>query len=110
LTLIKNEKLLIVAQAGRMLAQAARRIGLKPIVIDVFGDSDTESCALESWQIPQLSTDYLMPALADLITRPWFMESQSRCSNDTRCDGFDILRLMLQPLQQAVGHLIYLLA
>ena len=33
--------ILIAAQAGRALAQAARRAGLRPYVADLFGDSDT---------------------------------------------------------------------
>lgn len=32
---------LIAAQSGRALAQAARRAGLRPLVLDLFGDSDT---------------------------------------------------------------------
>ncbi len=33
--------LLIAAQSGRALAQAARRAGLRPFVLDLFGDEDT---------------------------------------------------------------------
>ncbi|WP_267425792.1 ATP-grasp domain-containing protein [Methylobacterium sp. GC_Met_2] len=33
--------ILIAAQAGRALAEAARRAGLRPYVADLFGDSDT---------------------------------------------------------------------
>lgn len=32
---------LIAAQSGRALAQAARRAGLRPLVLDLFGDADT---------------------------------------------------------------------
>ncbi|MCJ2124798.1 ATP-grasp domain-containing protein [Methylobacterium sp. J-077] len=35
------EAILIAAQAGRALAEAARRAGLRPFVADLFGDSDT---------------------------------------------------------------------
>ena len=35
------DAVLIAAQAGRALAQAARRAGLRPFVADLFGDSDT---------------------------------------------------------------------
>ena len=36
-----TEAILIAAQAGRSLAEAARRAGLRPYVADLFGDSDT---------------------------------------------------------------------
>ena len=39
------DAVLIAAQAGRALAQAARRAGLRPFVADLFGDSDTLSLA-----------------------------------------------------------------
>ncbi|MCJ2059966.1 ATP-grasp domain-containing protein [Methylobacterium sp. J-048] len=35
------QAILIAAQAGRALAEAARRAGLRPYVADLFGDSDT---------------------------------------------------------------------
>ncbi|WP_244535295.1 ATP-grasp domain-containing protein [Methylorubrum salsuginis] len=37
--------LLIAAQSGRALAQAARRAGLRPFVLDLFGDEDTLALA-----------------------------------------------------------------
>lgn len=43
-----DDAVLIAAQSGRALAQAARRAGLRPYVADLFGDDDTctlsESC------------------------------------------------------------------
>ena len=36
---------LIAAQSGRALAQAARRAGLRPFVLDLFGDEDTLALA-----------------------------------------------------------------
>ena len=36
-----SEAILIAAQSGRALAEAARRAGLRPFVADLFGDSDT---------------------------------------------------------------------
>ena len=39
-----GEAIVIAAQSGRALAQAARRAGLRPYVADLFGDEDT--CAL----------------------------------------------------------------
>ncbi|QGY03341.1 ATP-grasp domain-containing protein [Methylobacterium mesophilicum SR1.6/6] len=39
------DAVLIAAQAGRALAEAARRAGLRPYVADLFGDSDTRALA-----------------------------------------------------------------
>jgi predicted ATP-grasp superfamily ATP-dependent carboligase len=36
-----SEAIVIAAQAGRALAEAARRAGLRPYVADLFGDADT---------------------------------------------------------------------
>ena len=41
----KSNRLLIVARAGRALAQAAREAGLVPLVIDLCGDIDTRMLA-----------------------------------------------------------------
>lgn len=43
------DAILIAAQAGRALAEAARRAGLRPYVADLFGDSDTLAAA-EAYQ------------------------------------------------------------
>ena len=39
------DAILIAAQAGRALAEAARRAGLRPYVADLFGDADTRALA-----------------------------------------------------------------
>ncbi|MDP3930912.1 MAG: ATP-grasp domain-containing protein [Methylococcaceae bacterium] len=67
--LAMQQKLLIVGQSARMLAYAAKQIGLNSIVIDVYSDSDTQAFALEFCQIPDLSKCYLIPALSFLIAR-----------------------------------------
>nr|USU34501.1 ATP-grasp domain-containing protein [Methylobacterium sp. OTU13CASTA1] len=36
-----GDTLLVAAQSGRALAQAARRAGFRPLVLDLFGDDDT---------------------------------------------------------------------
>jgi predicted ATP-grasp superfamily ATP-dependent carboligase len=41
-----QQAILIVAASGRMLAQSAIRAGLKPVVIDLFGDCDTRELAV----------------------------------------------------------------
>jgi len=40
-----TDAILVAAQAGRALAEAARRAGLRPFVADLFGDSDTRALA-----------------------------------------------------------------
>jgi len=41
----KGDAILIAAQSGRALAAAARRAGLRPFVVDLFGDTDTRALA-----------------------------------------------------------------
>lgn len=43
---------LIIARSGRQLAAAARRAGYAPIVIDLFGDADTQSVCAANYVIP----------------------------------------------------------
>lgn len=55
--------ILIVANSGRMLAQAAKIAGLRPLVIDVFADLDTRYYAEAFYPIPTLSKQHLAPAI-----------------------------------------------
>lgn len=48
-------RLLIIAQSGQMLAQAASYIGLKIFVIDCFADQDTQALAADLYQVSSLS-------------------------------------------------------
>jgi len=57
------EYVLIVASSGRMLAQAAKKAGLKPLVVDLFADLDTQGYAEAFEKIPSLAEEHLMPAL-----------------------------------------------
>lgn len=41
----EGDAVLIAAQSGRALAEAARRAGLRPFVLDLFGDEDTLALA-----------------------------------------------------------------
>lgn len=59
----KPDYILIIANSARMLAQAAKNSGLKPLVIDLYADLDTQACAIAYQQIPALRSDYLAPAL-----------------------------------------------
>lgn len=46
-----------------MLAQIAKRLGFKTLVIDLYADKDTEQAALKIWQIQDLSLNQLKPIL-----------------------------------------------
>lgn len=52
-----------------MLAQAAHQAGLKPLVIDLYNDQDTQFYAAETRQITALSAEYLLPAFDYFIKR-----------------------------------------
>lgn len=58
---------LIVAQSGRMLAQAAFGLGLKVWVIDCYQDVDTQYYAPNSYKIATLAKVHLMPIVEVLI-------------------------------------------
>jgi predicted ATP-grasp superfamily ATP-dependent carboligase len=46
------ERLLIAACSGRMLARSAARCGLRPVVLDLYADSDTRECAAACERAP----------------------------------------------------------
>ena len=52
-----------------MLAQAARRSGLKPLVIDLFADLDMQCHAEAFKQIPSLAEEHLIPSVDYFIKR-----------------------------------------
>ncbi len=60
---------LIIANTGRMLAEAAAKAGLKPLVIDLCNDIDTRRYADDVIKIPTLSKTYLEPALDYFIEK-----------------------------------------
>ena len=64
-----SEYILIVAGSARMPAQAARAAGLKPLLIDLYADLDTQDYAQDFKQIPSLAAEYLMPAVDYFIER-----------------------------------------
>lgn len=47
-----SDAVLIAAQSGRALGQAARRAGLRPFVLDLFGDEDTLALAASHRRLP----------------------------------------------------------
>ncbi|TAK61892.1 ATP-grasp domain-containing protein [Methylobacter sp.] len=57
------ETILIVAGSARMLVQAAKNAGLKPLVIDLFADLDTQGYAEDFRQINSLAEQDLAPAV-----------------------------------------------
>jgi len=63
------EYILIIASSVRMSAQAADNAGLKPLVIDLFADLDTQHCAEAFRQIPSLAVAHLIPAVDFFIER-----------------------------------------
>ena len=63
------ECVLIVAGSGRMLAQAAKNAGLKPLVIDLFADLDTQYYAEAFKQVPSLAEQDLSAAVDYFIER-----------------------------------------
>ncbi len=60
---------MIVAGSGRMLAQAAKNAGLKPLVIDLFADLDTQVYAKDFRQIKSLAEPDLAPAVDYFVER-----------------------------------------
>ena len=61
------EYLLIIANSGRMLAQAAVEAGFKPLVIDLYADLDTQKYATDYQQVSDLSLSNLEPVIAEFI-------------------------------------------
>lgn len=57
------EYIVVVANSGRMLAQAAKKAGFKPLVIDLFADLDTQNYAEDVRLVPSLAIEHLIPAI-----------------------------------------------
>lgn len=64
-----SDYLLIIAGSGRMLAEAAQKIGLKVLVIDLYADLDTREYALEVCRVSSLALDHVLPVLDDVVGR-----------------------------------------
>ncbi len=52
-----------------MLAQTANKVGLKSLVIDLYGDRDTEAVAVACQTVPSLALESLKPLIDDFIER-----------------------------------------
>ena len=61
------EYVLIIASSARMLAQAAKKSGVKSLVIDVFADGDTQQYAQSYRQVASLSEQDITPAVEYFI-------------------------------------------
>lgn len=61
------ETVLIVASSGRMLAQAAKNAGLRPLVIDLYADLDTQDYAEDFCLVKSLAEQDLAPAVDHFI-------------------------------------------
>lgn len=66
-----SEAILIAAQSGRALAEAARRAGLRPFVADLFGDADTLALSEAYRPLPgrfgsRIAADATLAAIDDL--------------------------------------------
>lgn len=68
-TIQDNAYIVVVAKSARMLAQAAHKAGLKPLVIDLWGDQDTRCYAEELVQIPTLASEDLSNAVNYFLDR-----------------------------------------
>ncbi|MDP4022280.1 ATP-grasp domain-containing protein [Methylobacterium sp. NEAU 140] len=82
------ETVLIAAQSGRALAEAARRAGLAPRVADLFGDSDTLELADAYRPLPGrlgagLAADAVLAALDALV------DGAGRCLGLVLGSGFE---------------------
>ncbi len=61
-----SKKVLIIANSGRMLATSARRANWTPLVIDRFGDQETEQITLHNWVVNDLSRLCLEPIVNNI--------------------------------------------
>ncbi len=67
--MFKIDKLLIVANSSRMLAQLAKNNGLEAVVIDCFGDIDTRVNALDYVQVKSLALENIKTAFFSLTAK-----------------------------------------
>jgi uncharacterized protein len=57
------EYIIIAAGSGGMLAQAVKKSGRKPLVIDLFADQDTQEIAEDFRPITSLAVEHVAPAI-----------------------------------------------
>ena len=70
---VPKQKILIVANSARMLAQLANKSGYQPIVIDCFADKDTQTAAIDFCKIQTLALKNIQKAVFDLQDRHSFV-------------------------------------
>lgn len=61
--------LLIIASSGRMLAEAAKNAGFKPLVVDLYADTDTEYYAEAVLQVSSLAVEAVTAKVNYFIDR-----------------------------------------
>ncbi|BCX89467.1 conserved hypothetical protein [Methylomarinovum tepidoasis] len=66
---MRKPAILIVARSGRLLAQAARLAGCRPLVVDAFGDLDTRAAAEAVEVVGSFQPPALLAAARALIAR-----------------------------------------
>ncbi|MDP2901605.1 MAG: ATP-grasp domain-containing protein [Methylovulum sp.] len=67
--MIIPQYILIISNSARMLAQAAANTGMKPLVIDLFADLDTQRYAQAFCKTPSLAVAHLVTAVDFFIKR-----------------------------------------
>ena len=58
-----TDPIILVAGSARMLALAAKKSGLRPLVIDLYSDIDTQQVAEAVYRVPSLAIEHLAPAV-----------------------------------------------
>lgn len=62
-----EQYVLVIANSGRMLANAVKQAGYRPLVIDLFADQDTEEIADTLWQVDNLSLSVVQDVVECLL-------------------------------------------
>lgn len=62
-----RQSVLVIANSGRMLAQALRHANYLPLVIDLFADQDTELIAEQLWQVEDLSLEVVQGVIDSIL-------------------------------------------
>lgn len=62
-----QQGVLVIANSGRMLANAVRSAGYIPLVIDLFADQDTEQLAEQVWQVKNMTLAVIREVVQKLL-------------------------------------------
>ncbi len=61
-----NAPVIVVARSARLIAESLQRAGIKPIVLDLFGDVDTQLHATHCCLLQNLSADHIIATIDSL--------------------------------------------